>query len=124
MQKVNLAEKLALFAEHWSPRIAGELNGQQVKLVKFQGEFVWHRHRAEDEMFLVLRGGFRMDYRDVSGDERAIDLREGEFLIVPRGVEHRPVASEEVHVMLFEPAGTLNTGDVRGALTAEKLDHV
>jgi mannose-6-phosphate isomerase-like protein (cupin superfamily) len=123
MKKVNLAEKLALFSEHWSPRIAGELNGQQVKLVKFQGEFVWHRHIAEDELFLVLRGGFRMDYRDASGEERAINLREGEFLIVPRGVEHRPVAAEEVHVMLFEPAGTLNTGDVRGALTAEKLDR-
>jgi mannose-6-phosphate isomerase-like protein (cupin superfamily) len=124
MEKVNLAEKLALFTEHWRPRIAGELNGQQVKLVKFQGEFVWHRHIAEDELFLVVHGGFRMDYRDDSGEEHAIDLHEGEFLIVPRGVEHRPVASEEVHVMLFEPASTLNTGDVRGALTAEKLNNV
>ena len=123
MQKVNLSEKLGLFTEHWSPRIAGELNGQQVKLVKFKGEFVWHRHDAEDELFLVVRGGFRMDYRE-GGEERAIDLREGEILIVPHGVEHRPVAGEEVHVLLFEPAGTLNTGNVRGALTAPKLERV
>jgi len=123
MQKVNLSEKLGLFTEHWSPRIAGELNGQQVKLVKFKGEFVWHRHDAEDELFLVVRGGFRMDYRE-GGEERAIDLREGEFLIVPHGVEHRPVAGEEVHVLLFEPAGTLNTGNVRGALTAPELERV
>src|SRR5579871_5264129 len=114
MQKVNLAEKLALFGEHWSPKIVGDLNGQQVKLVKFQGEFVWHHHDAEDELFLVVQGAFRMDYRDEEGQERAIDLRAGEFLIVPRGVEHRPMAREEVHVMLFEPAGTLNTGNTRG----------
>lgn len=124
MQKVNLAEKLALFAEHWSPKIAGELNGQQVKLVKFQGEFVWHHHDAEDELFFVVRGGFRMDYRDGNGRESAIELGEGEFLIVPRGVEHRPVAEQEVHVMLFEPASTLNTGNVRGAMTVEKLERV
>jgi mannose-6-phosphate isomerase-like protein (cupin superfamily) len=124
MQKVNLAEKLALFTEHWSPKIAGELNGQQVKLVKFQGEFVWHRHDAEDELFLVVRGGFRMDYRDGDGRECAIDLHAGEFLIVPRGVEHRPVAGQEVHVLLFEPAGTLNTGNTRGVLTAETLERV
>jgi len=123
MQKVNLAEKLALFTKHWSPKIAGELNGQHVKLVKFQGEFVWHRHDAEDELFLVVRGSFRMDYRE-GGEERAIDLHEGEFLIVPRGVEHRPAATEEVHVLLFEPAATLNTGNVRGALTSEKLERV
>jgi mannose-6-phosphate isomerase-like protein (cupin superfamily) len=124
MQKVNLAEKLALFPEHWSPKIAGELNGQQVKLVKFLGEFVWHHHDTEDELFLVMRGGFRMDYRDGDGRECAIDLHEGEFLIVPRGVEHRPVAAEEVHVMLFEPASTLNTGNVRGAMTVEALERV
>jgi mannose-6-phosphate isomerase-like protein (cupin superfamily) len=124
MQKVNLSEKLALFAEHWKPKIAGELNGQQVKLVKFQGEFVWHHHDAEDELFFVVRGGFRMDYRDGDGRERAIELGEGEFLIVPRGVEHRPVAEQEVHVMLFEPAATLNTGNVRGAMTVEKLERV
>jgi mannose-6-phosphate isomerase-like protein (cupin superfamily) len=116
MQKVNLAEKLSQFAEHWKPKIAGELNGQQVKLVKFQGEFVWHRHDAEDELFLVVHGSFRMDYRE-GGEERAIDLSAGEFLIMPHGVEHRPVANEEVHVMLFEPAGTLNTGNARDART-------
>jgi mannose-6-phosphate isomerase-like protein (cupin superfamily) len=119
MEKINLAEKLALFSDHWNPKILGELNGQQVKAVKFQGEFVWHRHAAEDELFLVVRGSFRMDYRDSEGREHAMDLGEGEFLIVPRGVEHRPVAHEEVHVLLFEPAGTLNTGNVRGVLTAD-----
>jgi mannose-6-phosphate isomerase-like protein (cupin superfamily) len=116
MQKVNLADKLALFSEHWSPKIAGELNGQQVKLVKFQGEFVWHRHDVEDELFLVVHGSFRMDYRE-GGEDRALEIQEGEFLIMPRGVEHRPVASEEVHVLLFEPAGTLNTGNAHDART-------
>ncbi|HUO31047.1 MAG TPA: cupin domain-containing protein [Bryobacteraceae bacterium] len=116
MQKVNLAEKLSLIADHWQPRIAGELNGQQVKLVKFQGEFVWHHHDAEDELFLVVDGSFRMEYRE-DGQEHAIDVHAGEFLIMPRGVEHRPVAAEEVQVMLFEPAGTLNTGNVRNART-------
>ncbi len=103
--KVNLAEKFAQFSEHWQPRIVGELNGQHVKLSKFQGAFVWHRHEQEDELFLVVRGRFRMELRD--GD---VELAAGEFFIVPRGVEHRPVADEEVHVLLFEPAGTLNTG--------------
>jgi mannose-6-phosphate isomerase-like protein (cupin superfamily) len=120
MHVVNIAEKLASFSEHWSPRIAGELNGQQVKLVKFQGEFVWHHHDAEDELFLVLRGSFRMDYKDPSGREDSLEIKEGEFLIVPRGTVHRPVAREEVHVMLFEPSGTLNTGNVRDART---IDH-
>jgi len=124
MQKVNLAEKLALFADHWSPKILGELNGQQVKVAKFQGEFIWHRHQAEDELFLVLRGSFRMDYRDGEGREQAIELRQGEFLIVPRGIEHRPVAAEEVHVLLFEPAGTLNTGNLREALTRDHLERL
>lgn len=116
MTKVNLAEKLALIREHWSPRIAGELNGQHVKLVKFRGEFVWHRHEAEDELFLVVAGRFRMEFRD-----REVWLEEGEFLIVPRGVEHRPVADEEVHVLLFEPAGTVNTGDARDERTVDEL---
>lgn len=107
MNKVTLASKFASFSEHWSPRIVGELNGQHVKLVKFVGEFVWHHHDHEDEMFLVHRGRFRMELRD--GD---IELGAGDFLIVPRGVEHRPVAEEEVEVILFEPAGTLNTGNV------------
>ena len=112
MEKVNLAAKFAQFAEHWSPRVAADLNGQQVKLVKFRGEFVWHRHEVEDELFLVVRGRFRMEFRD-----RAVDLEAGEFLVVPRGVEHRPVADDEVHVLLFEPAGTLNTGDARDERT-------
>ena len=124
MVKVNLAEKLASFAEHWKPKITGELNGQQVKLVKFLGEFVWHHHEAEDEMFLVVRGAFRMDYRESDGTELAIDLAEGEFLIVPHGVEHRPVADEEAHVLLFEPATTLNTGNVRSGLTVENLERL
>jgi mannose-6-phosphate isomerase-like protein (cupin superfamily) len=111
-EKVNLAAKLARFHEHWRPKIVGELNGQQVKLVKFQGEFLWHYHAAEDELFYVVRGGFRMEYRD-----RSVELREGEFLIVPRGVEHRPVADQECHVLLFEPATTLNTGNVRNERT-------
>jgi mannose-6-phosphate isomerase-like protein (cupin superfamily) len=110
--KVVLAEKFAQFNEHWSPRIVGELNGQHVKLVKFQGEFVWHHHEHEDEMFLVVRGSFEMQFRD-----RSVALQAGEFLIVPRGVEHRPVAAKEVEVLLFEPAGTVNTGSAVGART-------
>jgi mannose-6-phosphate isomerase-like protein (cupin superfamily) len=124
MQKVNLEEKLASFSDHWSPKIVGELNGQQVKLVKFQGEFVWHHHEHEDELFLVLAGSFRMAYKDDSGTERALPLGPGEFVIVPRGVVHRPVADHEVHVLLFEPAGTLNTGNVRGSQTVEKLQRI
>jgi len=125
MQKINLSQKLSSFQDHWSPRIVGELNGQQVKLVKFQGEFVWHHHETEDELFLVLSGSFRMDFKDDAGAERSLDLSEGEFVIVPRGTEHRPVAEREVHVMLFEPAGTLNTGNVRdSALTVETLQRV
>ena len=119
MEKVNLGEKLALFADHWNPKVVGELNGQQVKLVKFLGEFVWHKHDHEDELFLVVKGRFRMEFRD-----RHVALEEGEFLIVPRGVEHRPVADEEVHVLLFEPASTLNTGDVRNERTVERLDRI
>ena len=124
MLKINVAQKLASFEDHWSPKIVGELNGQHVKLVKFQGEFVWHHHDSEDELFLVLHGSFRMDYKDAAGIETSMDLTVGEFVIVPRGTEHRPVAAEEVHVMLFEPAGTLNTGNVRDVLTADKLQHI
>jgi len=119
MQKVNLREKFALFSGHWSPKIVGDLNGQQVKLVKFQGAFVWHHHDTEDELFLVVQGHFRMEFRDHS-----VALEEGEFLIVPRGVEHRPVADEEVSVLLFEPAATLNTGNTIGELTAATLDRL
>jgi mannose-6-phosphate isomerase-like protein (cupin superfamily) len=124
MHKINVAQKLSAFEDHWSPKIVGELNGQHVKLVKFQGEFVWHHHDAEDELFLVIHGAFRMDYRDAEGAERSMELQEGEFVIVPRGTEHRPVAPQEVHVMLFEPAGTLNTGNVRDKLTADNLQHI
>ena len=119
MDKVNIKEKLTLFHDLWSPRIVCELNGQHVKLVKFQGEFVWHKHDHEDELFLVVKGRFRMEYRD-----RHVWLEESEFLIVPRGVEHRPVADEEVHVLLFEPAGTLNTGGVQDERTVQELEWI
>ena len=124
MHKINVARKLSSFQDHWSPKIVGELNGQHVKLVKFQGEFVWHRHEAEDELFLVLHGSFRMDYKDDMGIEKSMELGAGELVIVPRGTEHRPVAAQEVHVMLFEPAGTLNTGNVRDTLTADNLQRI
>jgi mannose-6-phosphate isomerase-like protein (cupin superfamily) len=119
MEKVHLAQKLSSFDEQWSPKIVGELNGQFVKLVKFQGPFVWHHHDHEDEMFLVVKGRFRMEFRD-----RHVWLEEGEFIIVPRGVEHRPVAEEEAHVLLFEPASTLNTGNVRNERTLERLERI
>ena len=119
MEKVNLAQKLALFSEHWSPRIVADVNDCQVKLAKFQGEFVWHRHEREDELFLVLEGRFRMDFRD-----RQVWLERGELIVVPRGVEHRPVAEQEVHVLLVEPRGTLNTGDVREARTVERPERL
>ena len=124
MHKINVAQKLSAFQDHWSPKIVGELNGQHVKLVKFQGEFVWHHHDSEDELFLVVHGSFRMDYKDAAGREKSMELAEGEFVIVPRGTEHRPVADAEVHVMLFEPAGTLNTGNVRDPLTADHLQQI
>ena len=117
--KINLAEKLALFGEHWSPKVVAALNGQEVKLVKFKGAFTWHHHEREDELFLVLRGRFRMEFR-----ERSVELREGEMIVVPHGVEHRPVADEEVHVMLFEPADTLNTGNVRDERTVARPDRI
>jgi mannose-6-phosphate isomerase-like protein (cupin superfamily) len=110
--KINLAEKFARFPEHWSPKIVAALNGQEVKLVKFQGEFVWHRHEHEDELFLVVRGSFRLEFR-----EHAVELAEGEMIVVPRGVEHRPVAEREVWVLLFEPASTVNTGSAGGERT-------
>ena len=119
MEKVNLPEKLSLIHDHWNPRIAGELNGQHVKLVKFKGEFVWHKHDHEDEMFFVVKGEFNMELRD-----RTIVLKENEFLIIPRGVKHRPVAEHEVSVMLFEPASTLNTGDTRGEMTRDTLEKI
>ena len=119
MQKVNLAQKLSLFSDHWSPKIVGELNGQQIKLAKFKGEFVWHKHDNEDELFFVIKGSFKMEYRD-----KTVVVNENEFLIVPKGVEHRPVADEEVSIMLFEPATTLNTGDTEGELTKPVLERI
>ena len=119
MNKVNIAERLTRFHEPWQPKIVGELNGQHVKLVKFQGAFVWHHHEQEDELFLVAKGRFRLEFRD-----RQVWLEEGEFLIVPHGVEHRPVADEEAHVLLFEPASTLNTGNVISDFTLPELERL
>ncbi len=119
MEKVNLEQKLSLFSEHWSPKIVGELNGQHVKLAKLKGEFVWHKHDHEDELFFVIKGSFKMEYHD-----RTVVINENEFLIVPKGVEHRPVAEEEVSIMLFEPASTLNTGDAESELTKHILDRI
>jgi mannose-6-phosphate isomerase-like protein (cupin superfamily) len=119
MEKVNLREKFSLFNDYWKPKIVGELNNQHVKLVKFAGPFVWHHHEIEDEMFLVVKGRFRMDFRD-----KHVWLEEGEFLIVPHGVEHRPVAEAEVHILLFEPRTTLNTGNVQNDMTARTLESI
>ena len=120
MEKVNLTEKFALISEHWRPKVVGELNGQEVKLVKFQGEFPWHHHEREDEMFLAVKGNFRIEFRD-----KTVELEEGEFVIVPRGVEHRPVADREVEVLLFEPKNVLNTGNVVDAqFTAPMGDKI
>ena len=123
MNKINLREKLSLINDHWNPRIAAELNGQYVKLVKFEGPFTWHYHENEDELFLVVKGRFRMEYRD-EGAEQSVWIEEGEFIVVPRGVEHRPVADEECHVVLFEPVSTLNTGNTENELTRKELSHV
>jgi mannose-6-phosphate isomerase-like protein (cupin superfamily) len=119
VEKVNLSQKFGLFHEYWSPKIVGELNDSYVKLVKLKGEFVWHHHENEDEMFLVVRGRLLIRLRD-----RDITLDEGEFVIIPKGVEHLPVAEEEVHVLLLEPKSTLNTGNVKNDLTVEKLQHI
>ncbi len=120
MEKINVAEKLSSFSDYFSPRIAGELNGQQVKLVKFKGEFVWHHHDNEDELFYVVKGSFDMHLRD-----KIITVNAGEFLIMPRGVEHKPVATEEVEIMLFEPATTLNTGNITDSdLTRTELKKI
>lgn len=136
MNKINLSDKLSLFSDHWGPRIIGELNGQYVKLVKFQGPFTWHHHDNEDELFLVVKGRFRMEYRDsapesktdhsAAGEEREshVWIETGEMIIVPRGVEHRPVADEEAHVLLFEPVSTLNTGNVTDEFTVRNLQRI
>lgn len=119
MDKVNVAEKMAAITDHFNPRIAGALNGQLVKLVKFQGEFVWHHHETEDELFYVVKGSFEMHFR-----EKVVTINEGEFIVVPHGVEHKPVAEKEVEVILFEPASTLNTGNVENELTRKELEQV
>jgi mannose-6-phosphate isomerase-like protein (cupin superfamily) len=119
MEKINLVEKFSLFSEHWSPKIVGVLNGQQVKLVKFKGEFIWHHHDNEDELFYVVKGSFAMEFRD-----KKITINEGEFIIVPKGVEHLPNAKEKVQVMLFEPASTLNTGNVINEKNKTDLKYI
>lgn len=119
MEKINLRQKFSLFQDHWSPKIAGELNGQYVKLVKFTGSFVWHHHDTEDELFLTVKGKFTMKLKD--GD---VDVNEGEFIVIPHGVEHCPVADQEAHVLLFEPKSTLNTGNIKNERTKEKLGWI
>ena len=119
IEKVNLEQKFSLVQDYWNPRIAGELNGQLVKLVKFQGDFIWHHHEHEDELFLVVKGKLRMELRD-----RVVEVGAGEFIIIPRGVEHRPCADGEVEVVLFEPASTLNTGNLVNERTREHLDRI
>ena len=119
MEKVNLNQKLNLFSDHWSPKIVGELNGQHVKLAKLKGEFVWHKHDNEDELFFVIEGTLKMEFSN-----KTVIINPNEFLIVPKGVEHRPVAQEEVSVMLFEPDTTINTGNNAGELTKHTLDRI
>lgn len=119
IRKVNIQEKLNLISDYWKPRIVGELNNQQVRIVKIKGEFVFHTHENEDEFFLVVKGILKMEYENYS-----VELQEGEFMIVPRGVKHRPVAVEEVHLLLFEPATILNTGDVKNDLTLENPERI
>jgi mannose-6-phosphate isomerase-like protein (cupin superfamily) len=119
METINLAEKFSLFSDHWSPKVLGELNDTQIKAVKLKGEFVWHHHDNEDELFLVVKGTLRMKFRD-----REAVVREGEFIIVPRGVEHLPIADDEVHLVLIEPKSTLNTGNIHNERTVAQLDHI
>lgn len=120
IDKVNLKDKFSQFNDFWNPRIVGELNGQQVKLAKFSGPFAWHHHEHEDEFFLVVKGSFKMELRD-----KVVELREGDFMIVPRGTEHRPVAEQEAHVLMFEPATTINTGNLEeSALTKKRLERL
>jgi mannose-6-phosphate isomerase-like protein (cupin superfamily) len=119
MEAVNISEKFSEFSDYWSPKIVGELNGQHVRVVKLQGEFVWHHHDHEDELFLVVKGVLLMKFCD-----REVQVNEGEFIIIPRGVEHLPVAEEEVHVVLLEPATTLNTGNVENQRTVKVLEHI
>ncbi|HEY8225455.1 MAG TPA: cupin domain-containing protein [Pyrinomonadaceae bacterium] len=124
MQKINIQQKLSLVKDYWNPRVAGELNNQQVKLVKFKGPFTWHHHEAEDELFMVINGRFKMEYRDESGTEKSIWIEPGEMIIVPRQIEHRPVAEEECDVLLFEPETTLNTGNQDNEFTRRELSTI
>ncbi len=119
MNKVNISEKLSQFNDYYHPRIIGELNGQHVKAVKLKGEFVWHHHDHEDELFLVVKGKLKMEFRD-----KTVEVNPGEFIIVPRGVEHKPAADDEVHIVLFEPASTLNTGNVENEKTHKQLEKI
>jgi mannose-6-phosphate isomerase-like protein (cupin superfamily) len=119
MEKVNIEKKFALFNEQWKPKIVGELNGQHVKLGKIEGSFVWHQHENEDELFLVVKGKMRLEFQNT-----AVDVNEGEFIIVPRGIEHRPAADEECHILLFEPVSTLNTGNVKDELTVAEPEWI
>ena len=119
MKKVNVAEKFKLFEEHWSPKIIGQLNGQDVKIAKVKGEFIWHDHADEDEMFLIIKGTLKLEFRD-----HTVTFEEGEMLIIPRGVEHKPIAMEEVYLLLFEPASTKHTGNVEHKLTKIYQDHI
>ena len=119
MDKVNIKEKLNLINDYWIPRIVGELNNQQVRLVKIKGEFVVHTHDNEDEFFLVIKGLLKMEYED-----KLLELNEGEFIIIPKGVKHRPIADDEVHLLLFEPSTILNTGDVKNELTLESPERI
>jgi mannose-6-phosphate isomerase-like protein (cupin superfamily) len=119
LEKMNLATKLDLFQDLWNPRIIAELNGQYVKLAKLKGEFIWHRHDLEDELFYVIKGNLKIAFRD-----KIIELKENEMIVVPKGVEHKPIADEEVSILLFEPKNTLNTGDQKGDLTKEKLEWI
>jgi mannose-6-phosphate isomerase-like protein (cupin superfamily) len=127
LSKVSLREKFSLFNDYWNPRIIGELNGQLLKVVKFEGPFTWHHHETEDELFLVVRGRFRMDFRETADDpstEHSTWIEAGEFIIVPHGVEHRPFAEEEVDVVLFEPASTVNTGTIENEFTRKQLSTI
>jgi mannose-6-phosphate isomerase-like protein (cupin superfamily) len=119
MEKINISEKLSQFSDYWNPRIVGELNNQHVKAVKLKGEFVWHHHDHEDELFLVIKGILKMEFRD-----KTVTINPGEFIIVPRKVEHKPVADEEVEILLFEPATTLNTGNIENERTRKELERI
>jgi len=123
MDKVNLAQKFSQFSEHYSPKIVGEINDSYVKLAKLQGDFMWHHHDAEDELFLVVKGELRMKIRE-NGAEREVTIRPGEFIIIPHGVEHFPSANEETHIMLLEPKSTLNTGNLQNERTLAELERI